>query len=611
MSGPKWLILFLSALLLTFVLWGVLNILVDPFGVFGDMLFSWDSYSQTLNPRNAKVTYISSHFDEFDSYIIGSSSAASYLPQTLEKYNDGNYYNMFHYGADIEYDKKLLSWLLENDDVRHIVLVLGLSEADFLYNSSDLTDKLHYAVTGEGKLSYYADFLFASPSFALEKLSSRLKDTEMPQVFDVFIPSEGTYDKRLRDVESIGSLDAYMEKNGGDFAHSAEVYDLKYVDGCTEAVGDIRAMCESAGAELTVIISPVYEGQLQGFSEESLNAYFSGLAQVTDYWNFSISSVTHDARYFYDATHTRNAAGDMVLARIYDDAEAYYPDNFGVYCENGVSVTAEYLKDAAETVSRSDYTINVPVLLYHHLDPYAVEDGTVVHPDTFASHIALLAENGYTPVSFEQIVAYVEKGEALPKNPVMITFDDGYYSNYQYAFPILREYGWCASIFAIGSSIGHYEYYKDTEFALTPHFGEAEIAEMTASGIIDIQSHTYDMHQWAPYEEGENIRESILPLPNESEREYIFALNADIAAQNDVFEQNGLGACSVMAFPGGKYTKLTDVILRENGYKVTVTTDSTRVNTLVCGLPQSMIDIGRLNIAGDTTAEEILEYCGK
>ena len=108
----------------------------------------------------------------------------------------------------------------------------------------------------------------------------------------------------------------------------------------------------------------------------------------------------------------------------------------------------------------------------------------------------LLKEQGYTPISFDELIAFVEQGTPLPEKPVMITFDDGYASNAVYAYPVLRELGFHASIFAIGCSIGHDRYYKDTQYSLTPHFGQDEITEMLRSGLISIGSHTYDMHQW-------------------------------------------------------------------------------------------------------------------
>lgn len=81
-----------------------------------------------------------------------------------------------------------------------------------------------------------------------------------------------------------------------------------------------------------------------------------------------------------------------------------------------------------------------------------------------------LSEAGYTGVSFDELQAYVLRGAPLPEKPVVITFDDGYESNYTLAYPILQKYGMKATIFAIGVSFGT-DHYKDTDYAITPHFG--------------------------------------------------------------------------------------------------------------------------------------------
>ena len=56
---------------------------------------------------------------------------------------------------------------------------------------------------------------------------------------------------------------------------------------------------------------------------------------------------------------------------------------------------------------------------------------------------------------------------------------------------------------------------------MTPHFGAAEMQEMVDSGLISIQSHTYDMHQWPPFEDGnDRVRETLAQLPGESDADY-------------------------------------------------------------------------------------------
>ena len=250
----------------------------------------------------------------------------------------------------------------------------------------------------------------------------------------------------------------------------------------------------------------------------------------------------------------------------------------------------------------------VPILLYHHLAPEGEESGTMVYPATFARHMQLLSEHGFTPVSFEDLIAFVDEGAKLPDHPVIITFDDGYYSNYEYAFPILQEYSFPATIFAVGSSIGHMDNYKDTNHPITPHFGAEQAKEMAASGLISIHSHTYDMHQWPPFETGETVRENILPLAGEDRWNYALALMDDVAEQDTVFAACGLEKSNVLAFPGGRHATISDMVLQACGYRVTVTTDPTRVNTVVQGQSHSLIDLGRMNISGTTTDAELLRY---
>ena len=610
MNSKKWLFMVACAMLLVLLVCVAMNVIVDPFNAFGDRFFHWDAYSQTLNPRNSKAVYISEHFDEFDSYVIGSSSAASYLPETLEKYYGGHFYNMFHYGADTQYDCQIARYLLEHDTVKTMVLVLGLSEATVPNDRElSLTERPYYEVSGEGKASYLFRFLTPGPGYASEKLASMLSDTEMPQPFDTFLPESGTYDKRLRDVESIGSLEDYLALHGADFQPSAPGSRLSAIADCVANVAEIRKMCDQAGTELIVILSPVSEQQLQGYDDQSLNEYYRALAEVTDYWNFSVTPLTYDARYFYDISHTRNAAINMVLARIAEDQSCYYPDAFGVYCVKDSDPDVNALREATEhSACLHHNSITVPILLYHHLDPAQPQSSTSLYPGTFERQMRLLKDNGFNAVSFDDLIAFVEQGSPLPERPVIVTFDDGYTSNYTYAYPVLQELGIQATIFAVGSSIGHDRYYKDTQFELTPHFGQDEIDQMLESGLITIGSHTYDMHQWPPFETQSPIRENMMPFSGESEEAYMEAVVSDDAQQRTVFKAFGIPQPSVLAFPEGAYTKLTDVVLKTCGYKVTVTINEQRVNTIVAGMPQSLIDLGRMTVMPDTTDEQLLAY---
>lgn len=601
MKRIRWQLRLLGFLLFAAALWAGLNVAVDPFNAFGDVLFHWDSYTQTMNPRSSKTVYISRHFDEFDGYIVGSSSASSYRPETLARYIDADFYSLFHYGPDGDYDRQTIAWLLENDrDVKHIFYVLGLNDANSIgADETTLTYHPHWSVSGESALAYYGKYLFANPSYALDKLAAWRVDTVLPQKFDVFVAESGVYDKRVRDVEPIGGREEYLQAHAADFPAAESAAPLYQIDACVENVRQIRALCDEADVELTVVINPAYSEKLKEFTPESLDEFFRRLAAVTDYWNFAVSPLSGDPRYFYDSEHTRNAAADMVVAYMFGDAENSVYADLGVYCAQG-----EPAQTAAESAALA---AKVPILLYHHLSETEPESATVLHPDTFARQMALLVENGYQAISLDDCIAFVESGTPLPEKPVVITFDDGYQSNYELAYPVLEQYGLKATIFVIGSSVGHTQY-QDTEYSITPHFGRGEIAEMTASGLVTIASHTYNMHQWAPFESGDRVRGNILPLEDESEKEYIEALTLDTALQNWLFDDLGLAQSCALAYPMGQWSTLTNVVLRSCGYKLTVTTDGERVNTLVAGLPQSLFCLGRLTVAQNTTDEQLLAY---
>ena len=191
------------------------------------------------------------------------------------------------------------------------------------------------------------------------------------------------------------------------------------------------------------------------------------------------------------------------------------------------------------------------------------------------------------------------------EKPVLLTFDDGYDDNAETLLPLLQKYGMKATIFAIGVSFGT-DHYKDTDYAITPHFGAAEAAEMTASGLISIQSHTYDMHQWPPYETGSAVRENILQLSSESEEAYVQALTEDFTRSRALLEDATGRPVDVLAYPAGQYSTLTQVTLQSLGVHVTLSTNP-GVNTVVKGLPQTLYAMLRFGITEDISPEALLD----
>lgn len=96
--------------------------------------------------------------------------------------------------------------------------------------------------------------------------------------------------------------------------------------------------------------------------------------------------------------------------------------------------------------------VDVPVLNYHKID--TLHHSLSLSPQEFEDQIRYLHESGYTGITPDQLMAHHKYGRGLPEKPVLITFDDGYADNYTNAFPILKKYGFTATIFLVTGKMG-------------------------------------------------------------------------------------------------------------------------------------------------------------
>ena len=607
MNAKKWVLTFLLLALVLALGLAAFNYVTDPFAAFGDKFLNWFSYDETNNPRVAKISYLEQHHDEYDSYILGCSSTSSLQVSDFNELYDANFYNLIMYGADMRDCEKIADYLIEHYEVKHLVLNVYLDNGFTYDDETDrLTRNLHYLTDPDtSALSFYTRYLFCDPRYGLSKLKNLRNNSLLPQSFDVFNEVTGEYDKRVRDVEPIGSMDTYLEAYPvfADYPKTGD-FILGQTENCMRSVAAIKERCEAAGVELVVVAAPVYIDYFQNFQAEDVANFYASLAKVTDFWDFSCSSVSCEPRYFYDATHFRNAVGSMIAARIAGDASVYIPDDFGTYVT--ADTPSSYFSEVLQATALPDETVSrdVPVLMWHNLAEESSGDMTI-SVDTFRAQIEALHEAGFRTVSLRQLYDYVHFGTELPEKPIVLTFDDGYFSNYEYAYPILREYGMQATIFAIGVSVGK-DTYKDTDHAMTPHFGVDEAREMVASGLISVQSHTYDMHQWPPFEDGNaQVRETLLPFDGEADADYEAAVEADFAESRDLLESITGEAVNALAFPEGAYVTLTQDALRNAGAELTFTTVRA-VNTVVKGLPQSLCAMPRFGMTETTDMTALL-----
>lgn len=601
MSLKKWLTIFFATFAAAALLIAGFNVAVDPFGVFGDRIFNYWTYDMTQNPRISKIAYIDKNHDKYDSYIIGSSKTSSYSVEKLNKYMNASFYNMIMYGGDLYDAEKTAEYLIDNYEVKNIILNIGIEES-VQYNQEDDPTKgnLHAKADNKNRALFYFKYAFLNPTYSTDKLRAYYSHDYILTKDEVFVPETGVYDKSMRDVEDVNNVSDF-------FIYREERNDLYNMDNAVNAVKRVKEKCEENGIHFILIASPLYDTEIEDYNYEQLCDYWQKLADVTDFYDFTgYSDISMDSRYFYDDAHFRNSVGDMALAYIFGDKSIYIPENFGhkTTAENAYEFAKERFKKPEGIKDASEYTANVPILMYHALGEEDPSNAMIISPELFENDLIALQENGYTTITFDDMKAYVEKGTELPEKPVLITFDDGYSSNYEYAFPLLQKYNMKATIFAVGVTTGK-DTYKDTGKRINPHFTYEQAREMHESGVIDIQSHTYDFHRVKELD-GADFRNGASKAEGETDAEFAALFKADILKSKNEIEQNVGNTVEVLSYPQGEHSLLTDICVREAGFFATVTVNEAP-NVIVKGLPQTLYNLNRIGVYPDMTPEQLIE----
>ncbi len=101
----------------------------------------------------------------------------------------------------------------------------------------------------------------------------------------------------------------------------------------------------------------------------------------------------------------------------------------------------------------------VPILVYHRIGLTAGSSPGLrrmtVTADVFGQQMKFLQDSGYHVITFSELADFFEQGHELPTLPVIITFDDGWVTQYENALPFLSKYHFPATFFVVTDYIGH------------------------------------------------------------------------------------------------------------------------------------------------------------
>jgi len=105
-------------------------------------------------------------------------------------------------------------------------------------------------------------------------------------------------------------------------------------------------------------------------------------------------------------------------------------------------------KPKVAPVKKDPNPTNIPVLMYHSI-AYEKGNDLRVPPEKLRQEMQIIKDNGFTPITLDELYSHFNDEVALPQKPIVITFDDGYKDNCENALPVLKEFGFKATVFVI------------------------------------------------------------------------------------------------------------------------------------------------------------------
>jgi len=195
--------------------------------------------------------------------------------------------------------------------------------------------------------------------------------------------------------------------------------------------------------------------------------------------------------------------------------------------------------------------VYLPVLMYHYVQDIKTaqknaQTGQTVQTKNFREQLEYLKNKGYNSLQFSDLISFFENGTTLPSKSFLLTFDDGYEDFYINALPILKEFGYKASVFLSTGLVNNPGY-----------LSWQQISDSQGSGIY------YANHTWS--------HKNVLAKPDLVEKEITLA-DAQLT-------EHGLNQSKVFAYPYGSSNNFSEELLMKIGYHLAFTT---RYGSVLC-----------------------------
>jgi biofilm PGA synthesis lipoprotein PgaB len=253
------------------------------------------------------------------------------------------------------------------------------------------------------------------------------------------------------------------------------------------------------------------------------------------------------------------------------------------------------------------------VLAYHDVrddvGTLADRDPDATSTDHLISHFDWLKANGYHIVSLEDVLQAEQGKRALPRDAVLLTFDDGLESFYTKVYPLLRAYGYPAVAALVGSWIdlppGKTFAYNSGDCGRDCFLSWDQVRQMQQSGLVEYASHTWGLHEGIQGNPQGNSMPAAVTLRNdarsgyESEDAYTARVRADLRHSADEIAEHTGKRPRAIVWPYGAYTRVGTKVAAEEGMPVSMSLGDTLPSL------QTGRTIPRLLVSGNITANRL------
>jgi biofilm PGA synthesis lipoprotein PgaB len=234
--------------------------------------------------------------------------------------------------------------------------------------------------------------------------------------------------------------------------------------------------------------------------------------------------------------------------------------------------------------ARAETEEKLTILSYHEIVDanQALIPEYAVTPTMFVRQIDWLRNNGFHFVNINQVLADREGHKPLPAKAVLITFDDGYTSMYEFAWPILRQFHIPSVVAVVGAwedeqGIVNFDGHKIPRDKL---MSWAQLRTLSDSGLVEIGSHTYDLHRGIAGDPQGNLQPAATTRrwlatsqAHESEASYRQRVEADLKKSRDDITRHIGKAPRIIAWPYGRYNHSLRALAEKLGMPIGLTLD--------------------------------------